>query len=99
VRSGLQEKYQTISSECKPASELDDSWIVGVDDLPECAAGDIRVWLQEFSMVEDVEKFRPHLESDTLCDFGRFGHGKVEVCPVWPAQDVPSRAIAARYDG
>jgi len=50
-------------------------------------------------MVEDVEKFRPHLESDMLGDFGRFGHCKVEICPVWPAQDVPSRAIAARDDG
>lgn len=49
-------------------------------------------------MVEDVEKFRPHLESNALGNFGLFGQCEIEINPAWPAQDISAGAVTAGDD-
>jgi len=59
--------------EDEPASELHDSGIVGGGDLAEGAAGNVCIWFQELSVIEDVKELRSQLERGTFGDFGGLG--------------------------
>jgi hypothetical protein len=53
------------------ASKLDDSGIIGRDDLAEGAAGNVGVRLLELGVIKDVEKLRSRLEGEAFSDLRR----------------------------
>ena len=62
-------------------------------DHTEGTGVEVSVWIEELSMVEDVEKLRPELGTHALRDFGVFQEGQIEVVDTGAVKETPVGSI------
>ena len=90
-RKGARERPHTFTArslEREASSELQDSGIVGIGDLTEGAAVDVRVRVLELRMVEKVEGIDAQLQIHAFGDLRRLRQRHVQIRLIRPAEMV-----------